>query len=306
MKCIICKGEFESLSAEHIFPDAIGGSLVVNNVCKSCNSRLGDEVDILLTDHYLITLIRNALGIKGKSGIIPNPFREGVTEDGQKVRMIISEDGKFLPQYVSRLSKITDNKVRLIIDSKDSKQLPDIIKKIFERRKVDITDKEIQEIIGKMKIESSQPTIQYDISINTLSYKKALVKIAYEMGVYWLGNEYINDPVGNELRKSMFLSNDELKNSKIHGQIGLVNEIDFPLFSLQEISGMHLAILFPDGDRRYCVIRIFDVFATIILISENGCLYNNIGSGCFMTLDPQKRTFTESTFIEALNKYVKG
>ena len=46
-KCIICKkikedGEFNK---EHIIPESIGGSLTIENVCKECNSKLGEEID---------------------------------------------------------------------------------------------------------------------------------------------------------------------------------------------------------------------------------------------------------------------
>jgi hypothetical protein len=48
MKCIICTNEFEKLTNEHIFPESMGGSIITKNVCKSCHSKLGQEVDCIV------------------------------------------------------------------------------------------------------------------------------------------------------------------------------------------------------------------------------------------------------------------
>jgi len=306
LKCIICTNDFEKLSDEHIFPDAIGGSLIVGNVCKSCNSKLGDEIDSLLTNHFLISLIRNSQGISGKSGTVPNPFKEGVTEDGQKVRLLMSEDGQFLPQYVPQLSEIAENRLRIVVDSKDFSSLPDIIRKTSKRKGVDIPEQEIQEIISNVVIESSQPKINYDFAIDTEKYKKALLKIAYEMGVYWLGDKYIEDPIGQELRTLIFSSIDDLRKSKIHGKIGLASEIKkFPFFNIKELAGMHLAILILDGNRLSIILRIFDVFAASIVLSENSDKYQIDDQGYFMFLDPVERIYNEMSFIEAIKLYMR-
>lgn len=55
-KCIICKkikedGEFNK---EHIIPESIGGSLTIENVCKECNSKLGEEIDSKIVNDFFI------------------------------------------------------------------------------------------------------------------------------------------------------------------------------------------------------------------------------------------------------------
>jgi hypothetical protein len=47
MKCIICNKE-RSASDEHIIPENIGGTIVIQNVCKTCNDIFGHDVDCLL------------------------------------------------------------------------------------------------------------------------------------------------------------------------------------------------------------------------------------------------------------------
>lgn len=46
--CIICHQDNQELSDEHVIPEAIGGYYHIYNVCKDCNSKLGDHVDNLL------------------------------------------------------------------------------------------------------------------------------------------------------------------------------------------------------------------------------------------------------------------
>ena len=69
MKCIICQQEKEKseFSDEHLFPDSIGGRLVLKDaVCIDCNSRYGHGADSDLVNHELIKLIRLAYQIKGR------------------------------------------------------------------------------------------------------------------------------------------------------------------------------------------------------------------------------------------------
>lgn len=304
MKCIICKNEHDKMSEEHIFPYAIGGSLSIWNVCKTCNDRLGEEVDILLTDNFLISMVRNTLGIKGNSGKVPNPFKEGVTEDNQKIRLLMDRDGHFVPQYIPLISEVEDNKIRIIIDASDKQKLPGIIRKCHERKGLSISDNAIEEILNDINIESARPEIKYDFTINTENYKKALLKILYEMGVYWLGERYTEDPIGKEICGLLFASMDQLKNSKIHGQMGLASEFDFPLVNVECFENMHIACLLPVDGKLCCVIRIFNVFYASVVISENPELYNDIGDGLFMCLDPIQRDLQEMGLVEAIIKYM--
>jgi hypothetical protein len=70
MRCIFCLEEREP-SVEHVFPDAIGGTLTIDRVCKPCNDWLGANVDVLLTDHFAILAKRNQLGIANRNGKTP-------------------------------------------------------------------------------------------------------------------------------------------------------------------------------------------------------------------------------------------
>ena len=72
--CIICHQDNQELSDEHVIPEAIGGYYHIYNVCKDCNSKLGDHVDNLLLNHWFIKAARHEKGFKGYKGYIPNPL----------------------------------------------------------------------------------------------------------------------------------------------------------------------------------------------------------------------------------------
>lgn len=75
-RCIICLKELprEMANEEHIFPEALGGMLVIREVCRECNSHLGRFVDKPLVDNWLMQAKRMLLGLPGKSGRVPNPL----------------------------------------------------------------------------------------------------------------------------------------------------------------------------------------------------------------------------------------
>src|SRR5262245_62585375 len=75
MRCFFCLEEREP-SEEHVFPEAIGGTLTIARVCKPCNDFLGANVDVLLTDHPLILMKRAELGMSTSAGKGVDPLRK--------------------------------------------------------------------------------------------------------------------------------------------------------------------------------------------------------------------------------------
>jgi hypothetical protein len=50
-------------SDEHIFPDAIGGTLIIDRVCAGCNHTVNGAADEALTKHTLVRMARAQLGL---------------------------------------------------------------------------------------------------------------------------------------------------------------------------------------------------------------------------------------------------
>lgn len=72
--CVFCNEEKtqNDFNKEHIIPDALGNeSLIIDCVCKDCNSLLGSRIDVHLTDSFYLIGERTKLKLKGKSGKVP-------------------------------------------------------------------------------------------------------------------------------------------------------------------------------------------------------------------------------------------
>ena len=80
-KCIFCERQLTAgaedgtqPTKEHIIQYALGGSngLVTHDVCKDCNSKLGETVDADFINQEFIGFLRLTHGIEGYSGTIPD------------------------------------------------------------------------------------------------------------------------------------------------------------------------------------------------------------------------------------------
>lgn len=203
-KCIFCgrtEAELpknETFTEEHIIPEALGNKLLkINNVCKKCNSDLGTYVDNYFVDNTILKMIRNQLKLKGQSGKIPNPFEKGIDKDGH----VIYTDADFKPTYVS---SVEENKktgeVKIFAPSK--KVAKEIAKKKLLR--ADVTPEKIRETllrIDQMESHFSQLTMKFDFSIELSRFELEMIKIAYEFAITSLGDIYLEDPRGIELRE---------------------------------------------------------------------------------------------------------
>jgi hypothetical protein len=125
MTCIFC-GSNGKLSREHIIPESIGGSVILNNVCIDCNSRFGSEIDSELTKNYHIYNSYKELakkfaldfefsfkdayfetpdGIKIKAAKKSSKKRTLITKTDPDIFIIDNDDNKFIPQYISKKGK---------------------------------------------------------------------------------------------------------------------------------------------------------------------------------------------------------
>ncbi len=286
MKCIFCLLEkpIEEFTREHIFPESIGGSMYLKNcVCKSCNSFLGSNVDGYLTDHYLIQMRRLLYRLPGKSGEIPNPLENGtlLNESGQKVKYILNEDGKPKELYlIPSIEKKTNGgsiKISITIDSKDKNKLPEMLNKSIKRSG---SNKELKpdDIAKQLKIEEiKNPKIFVNAKVDIVNYQKAILKIAYELAYYWLGESYIDDPLAILIRSAILDQSDSThwgEKYKIRGRIGLFKEDAVSTFG-SYLETSHIAFLSRSQNNLACYIRIFTVFEGIIAVTESAHLYPN-------------------------------
>ncbi len=289
--CIICEifKEENEFSQEHIFPEAIGNKqLKIKNVCIHCNTKILSKIDVFLTDNILTKTRRQWYTVAGKKGYIPNPFSEGILAEDykQKVRTKFDKSGKFEIEFLPLIIRTQDanglEHISITIDKNKEEELPSLVNKILERRNLNKLSED--ELIKKINlITNEKPKIVFDWSFNKLEYKKAIIKIAYELGFFFLGDNYIDDETGEQMRLFLNDNSIELGKYKIYGNIDIfdpsTDEIDSCLFDflhkLRIDQYNHIAYINGDQTKNKIsiVIKIFDIFSASIVISENLNLY---------------------------------
>jgi len=313
MRCVICTENKEKLTDEHVFPDAIGGTLVLTNVCKECNDRLGHSVDHHLVDNWLIQGERMSLKIRGKSGKLPNPLEKGVLADNpnQQVRYYFDQEGN--PQEVYLVPNIEKKKVddnneilNISIDKKDKDKLPEMINKRLRRLgKPELTYEQIEEEI--VESVDPNPRVKMHIKMDMLQYKRAILKIAYELAHYWLGQNYFDDSTGEIIRECILdnnLSGDFSSQYPIKGSIDPIGEKARFNFWDDEPKN-HIAFMIVDRNEIFCYLRIFSVFEGIIQVSVDANNYPDF-KGKFISINPISGVIRESTYLEEINRVTQG
>lgn len=281
-KCIFCNKPESSFinnncwTEEHIIPKALGNnSLKLFNVCKECNSKLGENVDNYFVNHTLVKIIRQSLKLPGQSGRIPNAFEEGIDKKGNRIRL----DEYYHPTIVPTL-KAEDNKIRLVAGSKeDAKKM---VRKKLSRMK--ISEKVIQKIlsgIDETRSQYYQPEVSYDIAIELNRFYMEAIKIAYEYTIYKIGEEYLKDSRAMEIQRYLKKAIDgKMKNTcdEFFGVCVLPDEIKDKLPTVNDLN-IHMLMLHPDRDRNLIaeiILFMNPMLSFSVLISQNACKYGNI------------------------------
>lgn len=282
MKCIICRKETEdkNFSDEHVIPDSLGGCYHIYNVCKKCNSKLGENVDAKLVNHYFASFMRYDLGIKGKKGNIPNPF-DGThileNDNTTKVKMILDNDGIPRPYLLPKVEKIKYNdklEIKIQIDTDDKNKLESIIEKILKREKID-KDKYHIIIDNEPIINAFKPVIKMEKAIDIKEFKIGLLKIAYEFAVDSL-DKFFYDEKAIEISNFLLNPNfDEI--DKYFIGTGFEKEIVKPLEIIFDFNKKrHLLVLMnTDEMGLVCFISLYKLFNIVVKLSDKIYLDNN-------------------------------
>lgn len=309
--CIFCgnKNETTEYADEHVFPDAIGGLLVLKGkVCKPCNDRLGHSVDNHLVNHGLVSFQRLLYGLKGKSGKVPNPFEKGMLSNDptQKIRYEFTDDGKpkrtyLVPQF-NATKQENALEVSLNIDESDRKKIPSILRKLAKRNNLSISNEQIDEAL-RIPSEEFQPTIRNSMMVDLDKYRKAILKIGYELGCYWLGDEYYDDPVASCLREAILGEapfNELAKRLNLTGHVSFIaGEPDFAF--LNDNKACHIAFSMAQSDFISCYVRVFMLFEGHILLTRNPERYPDF-EGKFLEINVEKKSMRELPYLQEIGR----
>lgn len=286
--CIICREDNKELSDEHVIPESIGGYYHIYNVCKSCNSKLGDHVDKYLLNHWFIKASRYEKKLKGYSGNIPNPIiGKGKLSTGEKISVEQDDKGRISVKFIPKSPEVSENgnSYKIQVDVNDKNKIPEIITKILKRRNIDESNCQIVSKTEIVKID--HPEVKMQFLIDTKSYKIGLLKIAYEFAVDQI-EEYLEDPLsklyasilqeGNPSRiDEVILNGDAIINAKFKILESVVDNSN---------TNRHLLLLFNYNNKLYCLVKLFDKFCQSIKMSDK--FYEMEGGGIVAINDFEK------------------
>lgn len=214
-KCIICNEIKENMSVEHIIPDAIGGNITIETVCKDCNSRLGSKVDCALTDDPFILYLRNIFEIKDKNGNLVDLTKRLPLKDETGKRIVIKKgDGELFPKIYTgntspyvKITKTTEGKHKIEFRGSDVESILTKTKREFDKEGIpfcesDVRDKLTEQVKENLSLELTP--VEYNGQVDLDKYIPCILKIAYEAAFYMLGDKYTNDSVGEEIRQYLY------------------------------------------------------------------------------------------------------
>ncbi|MEJ3599190.1 HNH endonuclease [Vibrio vulnificus] len=265
--CIICLGEKEisksnPLSVEHIIPEFVGGTLTVKNVCKSCNSAMGDGFEGKLANSFEFKVPRYFYGLAGKNKNVPNPFI-GNFENEQIGRFSVKNDLSIIttPQltfnasengveFEIKVDKSEVHKAREMLAIKLKRYLKSQGKVISNEKLLEL----VELLLSNAKIHHSKvekPQVKTSAVMNVNHHYLLYIKIAYELAVFHFGNDYLTDPKASALRQA-------LRSQKIDSSI----EIFIPEksdFGIEYDEDFHWVIFYQGS----CFISIFGMLLAV-------------------------------------------
>jgi len=286
-RCIFClkTKTHDQFHPEHVYPEAVGGTLVIWSVCIPCNSTLGHAVDGRFVNLWHLQAQRALLGIGGKTGAIPNPFAEGTIagDPRQKIRTTINADGVVQPHIVRSVERSGirpdgSEHIRMAFDASERDEIPDVVNTILRRRQRPELARE--EILAHARVQSATPEIQVSISIDADVQARGLLKIAYELATEWLGPEYLDDPTARTIRACLKRTEEPVSAFRLNGSAEMGTS------SWGSDTTSHIAILFGIADAIAVHVRVLGVCDGTFVMSHDPRRYPLIEPQ-FLAIDPQ-------------------
>jgi hypothetical protein len=297
--CVLCLHEFptEEQTDEHVFPEAIGGVIVLRDMCKPCNSRLGQTVDAALVNHVLMQMKRFRFGISGKRGSIPNPLAVGTVTDGpvRQVRFDPASNSLKVETQKSVEPLGPGNKhVTLVVDKSEEARIPEITKTIKER--AERSGKTVGPFERKDE-HVDHPTVRYEVKVDLDSWIGGLVKIIYELGCLELGPQYLADPWAERYRtllKRERVTHDDVIAAGFFGNAWGPGRTAVPgqdKFDDSQIVG----VLQEKNGKIGAYVRILNSFAASFVVSEDVQTFRVPPDGIAHMIDVEARTYRRFT-----------
>lgn len=301
--CIICLGEnklsdINPLTDEHIIPEFIGGNLVVKNVCKTCNSSLGDGFEGRLANSFYFKLARQVYDIKGKQKTAPNAL-SGVYEHETLGKVRVNDKNRVLTFPELEVEDLNGSlNISIKIDKSDlnnaKKELSKKLQRYFKSQGKVIKKGKLSELVDRFWENASitnkiidNPHVTGKFEWNFVDHSLLHIKVAYELLVYHFGNDYISDPVANSLR--LCLKQQNLDNG-VH--FAFLDNCELSQFIDESNHWIYI-------HKSYCVVSIFGCFSSIVFTAEQSEFIEN--EACLYKFDVKTGKHTVKSLMDHLN-----
>ena len=231
-RCIICLKE-DTLSKEHIIPDALGGTLTCAFLCRDCNSYLGSSVEAeAKTDPSIRIAIENlrssipdlAKGLTENQEFIsygPGGADRGVVRSGEfQVQSKTKEDGSLIQPTDDARGSIEKNLRRA--DASD-----DVVSEALRKFDKGEENERVKVAPGVEVIKWSIEKLEVDLSRSRLINPIIPLKIAYEFLAILMGTV-----IYREVQEMTELRTVLLQNAENHGsfQVDRLNASEYKPF----------------------------------------------------------------------------
>jgi HNH endonuclease len=309
MRCFFCLRERDP-SDEHVFPKAIGGTVATGRVCKSCNDFLGAKVDVLLTNHPAILIKRGELGMMTRAGKAVDGFRQLFSEGSlaadpeKRIQLVLDKTtGKLVPKmkYHAKRTPLengTEN-VEISLDENDIGRLETIVQR--ERKRAGqppLPENEIAALILSAKQNMrkiDKPEVIYNTKVDISNYHRAICKIIYELACMWLGDDYIGDNIGTQLRHFVL----DGTPTQVPALIEFRNDV--PALSLwQNEPKAHIALAMQQHEDVVIAIRVFNAISAVVIVTKNAKRLRTIEGGRFLLIGLARNRSRRSTLDEEI------
>jgi hypothetical protein len=297
--CIFCRKEKPPRTGEgeHVVPLAIGGSWTIDRVCVDCDSEFGSRIDSRLIKLTRVEERRIELELTGHSRRVPNPLREALAQPVRvvgaphhRLKVNIDELGQYRVHTIpniefivttfddgSWLVELPPNK--LVLDPSNREEAVPMIsrrlKEALAEAGIAINDTAATEasahLVSGLTLVEEEATVEAPFAIREGGDGPALVKIVYESAWYWLGDQWLDDPVARAM------------NAQLHGDQGIelrgrIKRSAGTSFNLGELAqrDAHVLFLFNTPADHYIVeVQLFDIITAGFVVSNNASAYRH-------------------------------
>ncbi len=277
MVCIFCKNERPE-SEEHVFCEALGKpDVIVKFVCKSCNDRLGAEVDVLADRDARLTHARHHAGLPPRYQSIQNTA-PATGASGEQLKTLFHKT-----EGASVVAPQRDGDDMMVGRDLMKSVLRDLMRAEFRKQKVDLTHEEVRTVtdealkkydeadigatvrvehrgatlsLEKLELENDVATAsRHDVpgAINRVS-----AKIAFELAARELGPDFVLNDAFDEFRSWVLTGEPDLSNR--------VEVIRNPALEGGDAAKEHTVHLRKEENQLRAEIDYFDAYAVRVTI----------------------------------------